>query len=127
MRRMSAYYAPSNPGSSSISRSSTTSDMAPTPTLSASVAASASAAASAIGGLLMSAFSGASSQQTSQPKKKESPLTLKVTYIHQTLLRSIDPVLHAHLEKTEVIPQLYLLRWLRLLLCREFTRDQVML
>jgi TBC1 domain family protein 5 len=41
------------------------------------------------------------------------------------LLEHADPALAAHLDAMGVAPQLFLLRWLRLLFCREFQTSQV--
>ena len=54
------------------------------------------------------------------PAEKRSPLLLKCAHIQDTLLRRADPQLHGVLAEKEVQPQLYLLRWLRLLFGREF-------
>ena len=55
-----------------------------------------------------------------QAAEKRSPLLLKCAHIQDTLLRRADPQLHGVLAEKEVQPQLYLLRWLRLLFGREF-------
>ena len=50
----------------------------------------------------------------------QSPILLKCHYIHHTLLAQHDPVLYKHLNSQDVQPQLYGLRWYRLLFAREF-------
>lgn len=51
-------------------------------------------------------------------------LYFKVQQIHYNLLARYDPELFAHLEKANVLPQLFLIRWLRLLFTREFKIEQ---
>ncbi|PWN41003.1 RabGAP/TBC [Ceraceosorus guamensis] len=46
------------------------------------------------------------------------PIMLECVAVHQTLNR-LDPQLHAHLQSLGIEPQLYLLRWIRLLFTRE--------
>merc|ERR1712110_340000 len=58
------------------------------------------------------------------PDAKQPFLYYKVQEIHFVLLRQYDPQLWAHLEEANVLPQLYLIRWLRLLFTREFTIEQ---
>lgn len=43
------------------------------------------------------------------------------------LLRLVDPQLHGHLIACSVLPQLFLLRWCRVLLAREFGLDDTLL
>ncbi len=59
--------------------------------------------------------------------EKRSPLLQKCAYIQEALLRRADPQLYAALTEKEVQPQLYLLRWLRLLFGREFHLSDSML
>jgi TBC1 domain family protein 5 len=54
-----------------------------------------------------------------------SPLLLTCAHIHGSLLASTDPALHTRLTRLEIEPQLYLLRWLRLLFGREFHPEDV--
>ena len=49
-----------------------------------------------------------------------TPLLRRCSYIHDERLRIADPALHARMVVLGVQPQLYLLRWLRLLFGREF-------
>eukprot|EP00117_Sycon_ciliatum_P025630 scpid57109/ scgid1213/ TBC1 domain family member 5 len=49
-----------------------------------------------------------------------SPLAKKLERIQDRLLKKEDPLLHAHLQKLSIVPQLYALRWVRLLFAREF-------
>ena len=50
----------------------------------------------------------------------QSPILLKCHHIHHTLLAQHDPLLYKHLNSQDVQPQLYGLRWYRLLFAREF-------
>ncbi|XP_022244255.1 TBC1 domain family member 5-like isoform X2 [Limulus polyphemus] len=49
-----------------------------------------------------------------------STLGVKLTKIHEQLLRRQDPELYCHLTKLEIAPQIFGIRWLRLLFGREF-------
>eukprot|EP01012_Entosiphon_sulcatum_P031263 TRINITY_DN3918_c0_g1_i1.p1 TRINITY_DN3918_c0_g1~~TRINITY_DN3918_c0_g1_i1.p1 ORF type:complete len:584 (-),score=111.89 TRINITY_DN3918_c0_g1_i1:1568-3319(-) len=49
-----------------------------------------------------------------------TPILLECSRIQNTLLKQQDPYLHRHLTDTGIQPQLYALRWLRLLFLREF-------
>jgi len=54
----------------------------------------------------------------------QTPLAFYMDKIHNKLLPLIDPKLSQHLAEGFVMPQLYLLKWLRLLFVREMTTDQ---
>ncbi|KAI8994920.1 hypothetical protein BDB01DRAFT_774606 [Pilobolus umbonatus] len=58
------------------------------------------------------------------PKPTESarlnPVVMICHRIHHQYLRSVDPLLYTHLENFGIEPQLYGLRWIRLLFGREF-------
>ena len=56
-----------------------------------------------------------------------SPLVAKCRHIGDDLLRAADPEIHARLAQLQVEPQLFLLRWLRLLFGREFHLDDVLM
>ena len=49
-----------------------------------------------------------------------TPVVARCRKIHHVLLRQKDPVLYAHLQQCHIEPQLYAMRWLRLLFGREF-------
>jgi hypothetical protein len=49
----------------------------------------------------------------------------KCHYIFHRILSRVDPELFAHIHKHKYEPQLYLLRWLRCMLCREFQLNQI--
>ena len=44
---------------------------------------------------------------------EQTPMVKKTHYIHHILLSTLDPLLYTHLNRNEVSPQLYLLRWVR--------------
>ncbi|KAI5814745.1 rab-GTPase-TBC domain-containing protein [Pyronema omphalodes] len=50
----------------------------------------------------------------------------KSQYVHETVLVAVDPELAAHLTELDVLPQVFLIRWIRLLFCREFPFDQLL-
>lgn len=54
-----------------------------------------------------------------------SPLLRACVHIQETLLPRVDANLYARLRALEVEPQLYLLRWLRCLFCREVRLEHV--
>ena len=54
------------------------------------------------------------------PPSTQSPILLKCHHVHHTLLAAADPPLYKHLNAQDVQPQLYGLRWYRLLFAREF-------
>ncbi|KHN74040.1 TBC1 domain family member 5 [Toxocara canis] len=56
----------------------------------------------------------------SQDTGPSSELIQKLRSINNDILAVVDPVLHAHLLKLDVAPQLYGIRWIRLLFGREF-------
>mmetsp|Transcript_21432 Transcript_21432/g.31865 ORF Transcript_21432/g.31865 Transcript_21432/m.31865 type:complete len:585 (+) Transcript_21432:79-1833(+) len=49
----------------------------------------------------------------------KTPLDRRVHRVHHVMLRRIDPKLYFRLQSVGVLPQLYMLRWLRLLFARE--------
>ncbi|KAF1829013.1 RabGAP/TBC [Decorospora gaudefroyi] len=56
---------------------------------------------------------------------KDTPMLARSSRIFDTYLPKVDPELHSHLGKLEIVPQIFLLRWIRLLFGREFTLDAV--
>ncbi|KIK91036.1 hypothetical protein PAXRUDRAFT_831178 [Paxillus rubicundulus Ve08.2h10] len=60
-------------------------------------------------------------------KPYASPIIQTCNIIQGTLLKSVDPVLHDAMQSAGVEPQLYGLRWLRLLFTREFPMNEAML
>ncbi|OJD17794.1 hypothetical protein AJ78_02147 [Emergomyces pasteurianus Ep9510] len=55
-----------------------------------------------------------------------SPIVARSQHIHQVLLRAVDPELADHLQITEILPQIFLTRWIRLLFGREFSFQDVL-
>ncbi|KAL6704105.1 hypothetical protein ACN47E_008768 [Coniothyrium glycines] len=56
---------------------------------------------------------------------KDTPMLARSARIFEKHLPKVDPELHAHLVKLEIVPQIFLLRWIRLLFGREFVLDAV--
>lgn len=56
---------------------------------------------------------------------KDTPMLARSARIFETHLPKADPELFAHLTKLEIVPQIFLLRWVRLLFGREFSLDSV--
>ena len=56
----------------------------------------------------------------------ESPIISKCESIFNEVLSSVDAELHKHLANQGVQPNIFLLRWVRLLFCREFHIEDVM-
>ncbi|KAG9377550.1 hypothetical protein A1F94_011953 [Pyrenophora tritici-repentis] len=56
---------------------------------------------------------------------KDTPMLIRSSRIFENCLLKADPELHAHLVKLEIVPQIFLLRWIRLLFGREFSLDAV--
>ncbi|KAF2789812.1 RabGAP/TBC [Melanomma pulvis-pyrius CBS 109.77] len=57
---------------------------------------------------------------------KETPMLIRSARIFERYLPKADPDLAAHLVKLEIVPQIFLLRWIRLLFGREFPLDSVL-
>ena len=57
----------------------------------------------------------------------KAPVVHLSTHIQDSLLRRSSPQLYIHLSNLEIAPQLYTLRWLRLLFGREFEIESVLL
>ncbi|KAI0439252.1 rab-GTPase-TBC domain-containing protein [Xylaria telfairii] len=56
----------------------------------------------------------------------KSSIVEKSEYIHEICLYKVDPELSVHLKNIEVLPQVFLIRWIRLLFSREFPFDQML-
>ncbi|KAH8708554.1 rab-GTPase-TBC domain-containing protein [Phaeosphaeriaceae sp. PMI808] len=56
---------------------------------------------------------------------KDTPMLERSSRIFEHYLPKADPELSAHLVKLEIVPQIFLLRWIRLLFGREFSLDAV--
>ncbi|KAI0909811.1 rab-GTPase-TBC domain-containing protein [Ustulina deusta] len=57
----------------------------------------------------------------------KSSIVEKSQYIHEVCLYKVDPELSVHLKNIEVLPQVFLIRWIRLLFSREFPFDQMLI
>ncbi|KAI1375039.1 RabGAP/TBC [Hypoxylon crocopeplum] len=55
-----------------------------------------------------------------------SSIVEKSQYIHEVCLYKVDPELSTHLKNIEILPQVFLIRWIRLLFSREFPFDQML-
>ncbi|KAK2737974.1 hypothetical protein FQN57_007328 [Myotisia sp. PD_48] len=55
-----------------------------------------------------------------------SSIVARSHYIHQVILRELDPQLADHLFAIEILPQIFLTRWIRLLFGREFPFEDVL-
>ncbi|KAI1486135.1 rab-GTPase-TBC domain-containing protein [Biscogniauxia mediterranea] len=56
-----------------------------------------------------------------------SSIIEKSQFIHETCLYKIDPELSMHLKTIDILPQVFLIRWIRLLFSREFPFQQVII
>lgn len=55
-----------------------------------------------------------------------SPIVKRSKRIHEEYLHCADPELAEHLAAIEILPQIFLIRWIRLLFGREFPFDEVL-
>ncbi|KAM0334274.1 hypothetical protein ACHAQA_001296 [Verticillium albo-atrum] len=62
----------------------------------------------------------------SRDQVETSAIVEKSKYIHEVCLAKVDPELSKHLKDVEILPQIFLIRWIRLLLGREFPFDQLL-
>ncbi len=69
---------------------------------------------------------GRSSPTMSATPSGSSPIVERSKRIHEELLRQADLELAEHLSAIEVLPQVFLIRWIRLLFGREFAFDDVL-
>ncbi|KAF8418799.1 rab-GTPase-TBC domain-containing protein [Tirmania nivea] len=60
-------------------------------------------------------------------RKGNSPIVEKSRVIHEDLLMAVDPQLARHLKELDVLPQVFLIRWIRLLFGREFPFEQLLI
>lgn len=70
----------------------------------------------------------ASSQPFSRPQdlNPSNVIVTKLTRIQDYLLKKADHELHMHLERLEIAPQIYGIRWIRLLFGREFPMQDLL-
>ncbi|KAI1818741.1 rab-GTPase-TBC domain-containing protein, partial [Poronia punctata] len=59
-------------------------------------------------------------------QSSKSSIVEKSEYIHEVCLYKVDPELSNHLKNIEILPQVFLIRWIRLLFSREFPFDQML-
>ncbi|KAG6121365.1 hypothetical protein E4U14_002001 [Claviceps sp. LM454 group G7] len=57
-------------------------------------------------------------------REQRSAIVDRSKYIHEVCLGKVDPELAAHLSNVEILPQIFIIRWVRLLFSREFPFDQ---
>ncbi|KAI9646210.1 hypothetical protein NHQ30_005650 [Ciborinia camelliae] len=60
------------------------------------------------------------------PQNGASPIVERSKRIHEVYLASVDPQLAKHLTDIEILPQIFLIRWIRLLFGREFPFDNLL-
>ncbi|KAE8451222.1 hypothetical protein EG329_004386 [Mollisiaceae sp. DMI_Dod_QoI] len=60
------------------------------------------------------------------PEQAASPIVERSKRIHEVYLGRLDPELAKHLSEIEVLPQIFLIRWIRLLFGREFPYDELL-
>lgn len=59
-----------------------------------------------------------------QMPEQSSAIVERSKYIHEVCLHKVDPELAAHLTNIEILPQIFLIRWVRLLFSREYPFEQ---
>ena len=69
---------------------------------------------------------GSTSQPATLTTLTSSTIVERSRRIHEEYLRRIDPELAEHLTAIEVLPQIFLIRWIRLLFGREFPLEDVL-
>ncbi|XP_060077319.1 TBC1 domain family member 5-like isoform X2 [Ylistrum balloti] len=63
-----------------------------------------------------------------RPQDTNSSIAIvsKLTRVHDYILKKFDPELHLHLERLDIAPQIYGIRWVRLLFGREFPMQDLL-
>lgn len=56
-----------------------------------------------------------------------SAILVRCQFIFDTVIRAVDEDLFGHLKRLDIEPQVFLLRWIRLLFCREFLLQETFL
>ncbi len=69
---------------------------------------------------------GTATQATPSPTASNSPIVERSRRIHEVYLRQADPELADHLSAIGILPQIFLIRWIRLLFGREFPLEDVL-
>ncbi|QUC19438.1 uncharacterized protein UV8b_03679 [Ustilaginoidea virens] len=59
-------------------------------------------------------------------QEQRSAIVDRSKYIHEYCLQKVDPELATHLSNIEILPQIFLIRWIRLLFSREFPLNQLL-
>lgn len=67
-----------------------------------------------------------SSSHSRPPAEAESPMVVRSRHIMNVLLAKVDPEVANYLQKADIVPQVFLIRWIRLLFGREFSFDNVL-
>ncbi|KAF5592081.1 TBC1 domain protein [Fusarium subglutinans] len=65
-----------------------------------------------------------SSLRTPKFAEQSSAIVERSKFIHEVCLQKVDPELATHLTNIEILPQIFLIRWIRLLFSREFPFEQ---
>ncbi|MCJ1377915.1 hypothetical protein MMC17_001011 [Xylographa soralifera] len=69
---------------------------------------------------------GSTTHQTAAGVTSSSPIVERSKRIHEDYLRRVDPELTKHLTTIEILPQIFVIRWIRLLFGREFPFNDVL-
>lgn len=69
---------------------------------------------------------GSTEQPAVSTPSNKTPIVERSKRIHETYLRQADLELAEHLTAIEVLPQIFLIKWIRLLFGREFPFDEVL-
>ena len=69
---------------------------------------------------------GQAHEPTTSGLLNSSPIVERSKRIHEHYLQQTDPELAEHLAAVEILPQIFLIRWLRLIFGREFAFDDVL-
>ncbi|KAH6897041.1 rab-GTPase-TBC domain-containing protein [Thelonectria olida] len=64
------------------------------------------------------------SSSSSAKTQDSSAIVERSKFIHEVCLHKVDPELAAHLTNIEILPQIFVIRWIRLLFSREFPFEQ---
>ncbi|ELR06421.1 hypothetical protein VC83_05321 [Pseudogymnoascus destructans] len=63
---------------------------------------------------------------TSSSQYGSSPIVQRSKQIHEVLLAQVDPELASHLTRIEILPQIFIIRWIRLIFGREFPFEDLL-
>ncbi len=69
---------------------------------------------------------GSNNETTTSGLLNDSPIVERSKRIHENYLHHADPELAEHLTAIEILPQIFLIRWVRLLFGREFPFEDVL-